>query len=275
MRKVLPAAVPLPELRSRATIQSETRCTWCERYNLLVKLSLVIPAYNEAEYLPRLLDSVDIAARNYMHGEVEVIVADNGSRDATAEIALARKCRVIRVEKRIIAAVRNGGAAVASGDILCFVDADMRIHPQTFDVILATLSSGRYVGGTTGATPERWSFGIAVSWAALLPLQHLLRIDTGVVFCRRQDFLEMRGYDETMAFAEDIRFLWDLRRLGRARTQRLIRATSARAVVSLRKFDEYGDWHYFTMIGSLALSAKSSRHRFSEFVDRYWYNPNR
>ena len=65
-------------------------------------ISLIIPAYNEAELLPRLLDSVDTARAAY-GGTVEVIVADNASTDETAEIALQRGCRVARVEKRSIA----------------------------------------------------------------------------------------------------------------------------------------------------------------------------
>ena len=51
------------------------------------------------------------------------------------------------------------------------------------------------------------------------------------------------GYREEMFFAEDVRFLWDLRKLGRARGQRLVRARAAKVITSTRKFDRYGDWH--------------------------------
>ena len=97
------------------------------------RFSLVVPAYNEERFLPQLLDSVDGARAAYAGGAgaVEVIVADNDSTDATAAVAAARGCRVASVAKRVIAAARNGGAAVARGEILCFVDADMRIHRQT------------------------------------------------------------------------------------------------------------------------------------------------
>src|SRR5207248_1252646 len=84
------------------------------------RFSLVIPAYNEEAYLPRLLDSVDAARARYAGGPeaIEVIVADNASTDATARLAAERGCRVARVEKRVIAAARNGGAALARGEIL-------------------------------------------------------------------------------------------------------------------------------------------------------------
>ncbi len=103
----------------------------------MTRLSLVIPAYNEAQLLPRLLDTIDIARARYSGGAeaIEVVVADNGSTDSTATIASARGCRVAAVAKRMIGASRNGGAALATAPILCFVDADMQVHPETFNAI--------------------------------------------------------------------------------------------------------------------------------------------
>ena len=124
------------------------------------KFSLIIPAYNEQALLPRLLDSVDVARSRYRGGgadAIEVIVADNDSSDQTAEIARARGCRVAKVTKRVIAAVRNGGAAVARGEILTFVDADSCIHPATFNAIEKAVESGKIVAGATGVRLERWS----------------------------------------------------------------------------------------------------------------------
>ena len=88
----------------------------------LPKISLVIPAWNEAACLPRLLDTVDAARKLYRHGSdrIEVIVADNESTDETPQIAAARGCHVEHVPKRLIAAARNGGAGAARGDTLAF-----------------------------------------------------------------------------------------------------------------------------------------------------------
>ena len=66
-----------------------------------------------------------------------MIVADNGSTDHTAAIARERACRVVPVAPRVIAAVRNGGAAIARGAFLAFVDADMQLHPDTFTALAA------------------------------------------------------------------------------------------------------------------------------------------
>src|SRR5512132_724177 len=115
-----------------------------------MRFSLVVPAYNEAQCLPRLLDTVDAARRACRAGEaqVEVIVADNASTDATAAIAASRGCRVARVERRAIAAARNGGAALASGEVLCFVDADSQLHASTFDRVDSALQPGVIAGAT-------------------------------------------------------------------------------------------------------------------------------
>ncbi len=238
------------------------------------RLSLVIPAYNESALLPRLLDTVDAATARFHAGAdaIEVIVADNGSTDNTAAIATARGCRVVRVEKRMIGASRNGGAAAATGSLLCFVDADMQIHPDTFNAIAAALDDPRVAGGATGVTMERWSAGIALTFSAILPLVWLTGMDTGVVFMRRADFAEVGGYSETRHFAEDVDFLFKLIRLGRARGQRLKRLRPVKAIASVRKFDRYGDWHYFWMMPRLALGTVRPRASDHPTARRYWYD---
>lgn len=237
------------------------------------RISLVIPAYNEARYLPRLLDSVDVARRRY-GGAVEVIVGDNGSTDETARLAKGRGCIVAPVAKRAIAAARNGGARVATGEILCLVDADMRIHPDTFTAIDAAMRNDRVAGGSTGVTLERWSLGLAVTFAMILPLVWLTGFDTGVVFCRRADFERLGGYDESLRVAEDVAWLKLLWGDGRRRGRRLVRLRKVKAIASTRKFDEYGDWHYFRFIYEVP-RLLLGRRGLTAFTDRYWYKPNR
>src|ERR1700704_1255360 len=89
-----------------------------------LRFSIIIPAYNEERYLPRLLDSIEVARSNYSGGPgaIEVIVADNDSTDRTAEVAAAHGARVVTVKKRRIAAARNGGGHAARGEIVCFIE---------------------------------------------------------------------------------------------------------------------------------------------------------
>ncbi len=236
------------------------------------RFSVVIPAYNEAGYLPRLLDSLDVAIAAYPQGRerIEIVVADNASTDETAAIAHARRCIVAPVEKRCIAAARNGGARAAHGEILCFTDADSRVHPGTFAAIDAALADPRVAVGATGMVAERESPGINVTMVVMKFVVHVLNLDAGVVFSRRPLFERMGGYDERLLFAEDVRFLLDMKRLGRFR-----RARGAPATMSTRKFDRHGDWHMLTMAPGLLWSLITTRGAITRFARLYWYDDRR
>jgi glycosyltransferase involved in cell wall biosynthesis len=237
------------------------------------RFSLVIPAYNEASWLAALLDTVEIARRHYRGGAdaIEVIVADNASTDATAAIAHLRGCRVAHVEKRAIAAARNGGASIATGEIVCFIDADSRIHAETFNAIDDVMASQRVIVGTSTVHPDRWSIGLWATWLLGLLISYSIGVDAGVVFCRRVDFETIGGYDESLLYAEDIQLLIDLKKLGRARGQRFARAKGARAITSTRKFDKHGDWHFFTRMPRVAFWMMRDKSRVEKFTRAYWY----
>ena len=236
------------------------------------RISLVIPAFNEEALLPALLDTVDAASQRYAFGaqSVEVIVADNASTDRTAHIALSRGCRVVRVEKRAISAARNGGARVAEGKFLAFVDADSLIHPESFNVIERALSTYGVIAGTTGVRPSRMSPALAILVALAVPFR-LAGLDSGVVFCRREDWQVVGGYDEEQLVSEDIRFLLALKRLARSRRQRLIRARGAQAITSTRKFDQHGDWRFLARMFAAPWLMLFRPKAFERWVQRYWY----
>ncbi len=245
--------------------------------DLIPRFSLIIPAYNEEAYLPHLLPTVEEARHRYTGGpdRIEVIVVDNASTDSTPQIAEQWGCKLVRVEKRVIAASRNGGARQARGEILCFIDADSRIHPETFNAIDRALLTGKVVAGATGVKLERWSLGIAATYVVMMSMVIALKMDTGVVFCRKEDFEAIGGYNEDRLFAEDVQFLFDLKRLGRKRRQRLARVTSAKAVASTRKFDKYGEWHYFTHLFKLGFMILKSPTASTDFARKYWYEDER
>lgn len=237
------------------------------------RLSVIIPAHNEEAYLPRLLDSVDRARNNYCGGaeQIEVIVVDNASTDKTRQVARRRGCRVVVELKRNIAAVRNAGAAAARGHVLTFVDADMQVHPETFNLIEETLANSRVVGGSTGVKLEHISPGSGLTYALIVPLAWLTGLDIGVAFCRRDDFFAVGGYGERRFFAEDVQFLCDLKHLGRRRRQRLRRITQAKAIFSTRKFELYGQWHYFALIARIVYGTLLSKSCLEKYVRPYWY----
>jgi glycosyltransferase involved in cell wall biosynthesis len=229
-----------------------------------MRFSIIIPAYNEEKYLFRLLDSIETAKSNYSGGsdQVEVIVADNDSTDRTAEVARAHGARVVTIKKRRIAAARNGGARAGGGEILCFIDADSAVHPETFEAIDQAMKSGRYIWGATGVVLERKSFALLVTYCLMMPMVFLTGIDTGVAFCRRADFETVGGYDESRMYAEDVILPLALRRLGRTRGQKTTRLPQVKALGCTRKFDQFGDWHYFWMLG----------HAFKSLLTWNWHD---
>ncbi len=241
------------------------------------RFSLIIPAYNEEAYLPAILDSVDKARTRYAGGPeaIEVVVVDNASSDATADLARSGGCRVVREDRRVIAAVRNTGARNARGHVFVFVDADNIMHADTFNAIDRSLATDKVIAGATGVKMQRMSFAIAVTYALMVPLVWLTRMDTGVVFCRREDFEAIGGYSEDRLFAEDVQLLWDLMRLGRKQGRRLSRIRSVKAVYSTCKFDRHGDWHWLGMVLRLAIGLLFSKSSLDKFAHMYWYGNQR
>lgn len=238
------------------------------------RLSLIVPAFNEEALLPGLLDSFETARARVPWGRdlIELLVADNASTDRTAEIARDRGARVVRVEKRCIAAARNGGARASKGEWLAFVDADSVLHPDTFLAIDETIARGDVVAGATGARPSRSSSAIRLLEGAVA-LVRLAGLDSGVVFCRREDWEAVGGYDERFLVAEDLRFLMALKRHGRTAGRRFRRARGAPVITSTRKFDRHGDWSFLATLAVRApLLYVFRRGRFHELTRRYWYD---
>ncbi len=242
-----------------------------------MRFSVIIPAFNEERYLPRLLESIEVARANFSGSreQIEVIVADNCSTDETAKVAANYGAHVVSVAKRRIAAARNGGARVSSGEILCFVDADSAIHPDTFNVIDRAMNTGRYVWGVTGGRMERMSLPLFLTYWLFMPMVLMTGLDIGLSFCRREDFDAVGGYDESRLYAEDVKFPWALKRLGRTRGQRTVRLPKIKALASTRKFDQFGDWHYFWMMGHALKSLVTWNWSDEKLAERYWYNPGR
>jgi len=235
--------------------------------------SFIIPAFNEAAFLPGLVDSISTARAAYSPDPhaVEVIVANNMSTDQTGPIAERCGCRVLCEERRIISAVRNTGAAAARGDVLLFVDADSKIHPETLIAIERALAADDVIGGATGVRMDRRSPGIAVSFALQALWAWVTGWDTGVVFCRRADFDAVGGWDEQVLFGEDVVFFRALCRLARRRGGRFVRLRGVKTVTSARKFEQFGQWGWpLANVGVIWLAIFRSP-RARRLIERYWY----
>jgi glycosyltransferase involved in cell wall biosynthesis len=194
-------------------------------------ISFVVPAYNEEKYLGPTLAAIHAAAK--AAGEpYEIVVADDASRDATADVAARGGARVVTIENRQIAATRNAGARAAAGEVLFFVDADTRVSGRLLEEALAALRRGAIGGGARVTFYEdvpRWVSGFMLlftplyfglgGWAAGC-----------FVFCTRAAFEAAGGFDETTYAGEEIGFSRALKKAGRFVILRARVATSPRKV---------------------------------------------
>lgn len=172
-----------------------------------LSVSVVVPAYDEAAHLGRLLESL----RHQDTSPHEVIVADDGSRDATAEVAERARAVVLRLPHRGPAAAKNAGAARATGDVLVFLDADMHCAPGFLGRMVAPIEAGEAIGTFTReiylANPEnRWARAYAtLRWS---PRDRLLPADFPDRWTQfraiRRDAFERAGGFADVGYGEDL-----------------------------------------------------------------------
>jgi glycosyltransferase involved in cell wall biosynthesis len=102
------------------------------------RVSVIVPCWNDGAFLDEALASV--AAQTMR--DHETIVVDDGSTDAATRAALDQiDARVLRVRHGGVSAARNAGIAAATGELLCFLDADDRLRPTCFEKCCARFAA--------------------------------------------------------------------------------------------------------------------------------------
>ena len=191
-------------------------------------LSFIVPAYNEELELPSTIAAIRAAAAS-ANQDYELIVVDDASTDATAEIARKAGAQIISINRRQIAATRNAGASVARGEILFFVDADTRINAAHIVDALAALRDGA-VGGSArvaadGAIPLWGRIFITVFCA----IYFANNLGAGAfLFTTRKNFDALGGFDESLFIGEEVYFSLAMKKLGRFKILREPILTSGR-----------------------------------------------
>jgi glycosyltransferase involved in cell wall biosynthesis len=233
----------------------------------MVAISFIIPAYNEERLLGRTLSAIAEAAR-VLNEASEVIVVDDASTDRTAEVAQAHAARVITVNCRQIAATRNAGASEARGEMLVFVDADTIITAAAVRAAIAALRGGAVGGGCAFRFDGRLPLWGRVMEAVAVPVYRLVGLASGCfLFCTRDAFRAVGGFDETLFGAEEAALSRALRGQGRFVVLRESVTTSG------RKLRAYSGREVLRVLLRLAVSGSNAVRR-RETLD-IWYGERR
>jgi glycosyltransferase involved in cell wall biosynthesis len=206
---------------------------------LNMKISLIIPAYNEEVLIDKTLKSVMKAKANFekiKSNTIEVILVDNDSEDRTVEIAKPYQITIVSEEIHNIAKVRNTGAKHATGDVLCFLDADSEISSNMFELIKHYMETGKYVGGGTKFKLDRRNLTFSLIFVASVLVTHIIGLSGVMLYTKKEYFDALGGFNEQFYAAEDIDFVLRLRDYGRRQGLKYCNIYRGYVITSSRKF---------------------------------------
>jgi glycosyltransferase involved in cell wall biosynthesis len=121
-------------------------------------LGVVVPVYNVERFLPACLDSL----LNQSYRDLDVVIVDDGSPDASGEIAdryaaRDKRVRVVHTDNHGLGAARNEGLRHVRGDLLAFLDSDDVLPPDAYATMRSTLKASG--SDFVGASFVRWEKG--------------------------------------------------------------------------------------------------------------------
>jgi glycosyltransferase involved in cell wall biosynthesis len=193
-------------------------------------LSFVVPAHNEELELPETLEAIRSAAATSCR-PFEIIVVDDSSTDRTSQIAEKFGAHVVPVRCRHIAAARNAGAHVSTGEVLFFVDADTRIAAAHVMGAIAALQKGASGGSARLCFDRAVPFWAHICFTIFCLIYFMANLGAGAfLFTSRKNFLAAGGFDEQFFAAEETYLSVALKKFGRFRILRTPAITSARKV---------------------------------------------
>jgi len=226
-------------------------------------LSIIIPTLNEERYLPSLLESIK---KQNLKGEHEIIVADAGSKDKTVEIAESFGCRITK--GGLPARGRNEGAKAARGNVLLFLDADLKMSPDFLKKSLEEFARRRLAVASYCLIPRTSKRALKTGFNLLYnrPIvlwQKLIAHGSAAILVKKNIFLRVGGFDEKIKLAEDHYFTRQAAKLGKFGVIK-----SAKVYIPMRRFET--DGYLFTLSKYLLcqlymLSGKPAKAKIFEY----------
>ena len=240
-----------------------------------VSISIIIPALNEERIIGRCLES--LAKLAFARDRFEVLVVDNGSRDRTLDIAESFQDRLnLRILQKAnvrISALRNLGARAAAGDILAFLDADCLAPEDWLDHILELApTDGAGVLGAHYLLPDD-STWVGRTWHRYQEAPksgEVPHVPAGDLIMRREDFLRLGGFDESIQTNEDYELCERARKAGmQVRAFPRIGVVHLGTAQSLQVFFRKQAWHGTHVIKVFLRDVLKSHNRKAVFFAAY------
>jgi glycosyltransferase involved in cell wall biosynthesis len=241
-----------------------------------VKISVIVPAFNEAKLLGASLAEIKSAAAAFTARgwAFELVVCDNNSTDRTAEIARAAGADVVFEPVNQIARARNSGAAAASGDWLVFVDADSHPSENLFADVAAQITSGRCLaGGVTIRLDEKiFVAGLVTKlWNYASRIHRLMA--GSFIFVEAAAFRQVGGFSHELFAAEELDLCLRLKKLARATRRKIIILHRHPIKTSARKMKLYSSRELLVFFArSIFNHRRTMRNRDAAYL---WYDGRR
>ena len=197
------------------------------------KVSVIIPARNEERFIQKTI-------KNYRSQDypVEIIVVVNNSQDKTFEISNSTADKTLNFSEKIgVSAARNEGAEIATGDIFIFSDADSYLEKGAIKKITEKLGEniiGSPLGEQDGKSFRGWLFFLFKNWTHRLKIYN--GVIDGVLFCHRDTFLKINGFDKNKKIGEFADFISRAKLAG----VKYKLFTDCYAITSLRRYQKKG-----------------------------------
>jgi glycosyltransferase involved in cell wall biosynthesis len=245
------------------------------RYVGRVKISVIMPAFNEEKLLGASLARIQTAAAAFARRgwDFELIVCDNNSTDLTAEIARAAGARVVFEPFNQIARARNTGGAAATGDWLVFVDADSHPSAELFADVAEQIDTGTCLaGGATirldealrvaGLIARLWNYGSrAGRWLA-----------GSFIFVETATFRQIGGFSHDLFAGEELELSQRLKKLARQTGRRIVILHRHPLVTSARKMSLYTPWDHLKLLAKVTFNRRTLTRREACTL---WYDGRR
>lgn len=240
----------------------------------MIKITVVIPAYNEERYIAKTLQALSNAKTRYEKktmNKIEVLVVNNNSSDKTALICSKYDVRLLQEKNQQIAACRNHGARVSKGEILIFLDADTIVPMNFFKIIEKNLSTQKIIGGSAKLISDNNNMISKIMYALWNIFSLLLPFKGAVLYCYRDTFFEIGGFDESFYALEDVKFSIQLKKIGKKYNKKFISNKSLSVITASRKFKNIEMKKIIKMIHQILLNPFSF-YRKKEIVGCWFYS---